>query len=185
MTVQVKNRSNGISVYTIPELGDRRNIRREFAPNEIKQIDLEELKALTYVPGGTTLLMEYLQVMDSQALVELGLITEPEYNMSKEDIKNLLLTGSMDSFLDCLDFAPTGVIDLIKNLSVSLPLNDSAKRLAIKEKTGFDVDKALMRKREAEEEEGNQITPIKERRVKQPESTPQRRAVPEYKVVSK
>lgn len=185
MTVQVKNRSNGISVYTIPELGDRRNIRREFAPNEIKQIDLEELKALTYIPGGTKLLMEYLQVMNSEAQVELGLITEPEYNMSKEDIKNLLLTGSMDSFLDCLDFAPAGVIDLIKDLSVSLPLNDSAKRLAIREKTGFDVDKALMRKREAEEDDKNQITPIKERRVKTPEVTPGRRTTPEYKIVNK
>lgn len=184
MTVQVKNRSNGISVYTIPELGDRRNIRREFAPNETKQIDLEELKALTYIPGGTKLLMEYLQVMDSQALIELGLVTEPEYNMSKEDIKNLLLTGSMDSFLDCLDFAPTGVIDLIKDLSISLPLNDSAKRMAIKEKTGFDVDKALMRKREAEEDEPSQITPVKERRVKT-ETTPGRRTTPDYKVVSK
>lgn len=185
MTVQVKNRSNGTSVYTIPELGDRRNIRREFAPDEIKQIDLEELKALTYIPGGTKLLMEYLQVMDPQAQFELGLAIEPEYNMSKEDIKNLLLTGSMDSFLDCLDFAPVGVIDLIKDLSVSLPLNDSAKRLAIKNKTGFDVDKALMRKREAEEDDSSQITPIKERRVKVDEPIPSRRTIPEYKVVSK
>ena len=74
MTVQVKNRSNGISVYTIPELGDRRNIRREFAPNETKQIDLEELKALTYIPGGTKLLMEYLQVMDQVQLQSQNII---------------------------------------------------------------------------------------------------------------
>jgi len=37
-------------------------------------------------------------------------------------------TGSLDEFLDCLDFAPEGVTDLIKTLAVELPLNDVAKR---------------------------------------------------------
>ena len=183
MLINVKNRSNGTSVYTIPELGDKRNIRREFAANEIKQIDLEELKALTFVPGGTKLLTDYLQVLDNKAQIELGLIIEPEYNMSKENVKNLLLTGSMDSFLDCLDFAPAGVIDLIKDLSISLPLNDSAKRQAILEKTGFDIDKALMRKKESEEESKTVFT--KERRVKIEENKTGRRTTPDYKVVSK
>ena len=60
------------------------------------------------------------------------------------ELRNLAYTpGSMDEFLDCLDFAPDGVIDLVKNLAVTLKLNDYAKREAILEKTGFDVTKAI------------------------------------------
>ena len=54
-----------------------------------------------------------------------------------------MLNGSLDEFLDCLDFAPEGVRELIKVLAVELPLNDVAKRKAIFEKLGFNVDKAI------------------------------------------
>lgn len=55
----------------------------------------------------------------------------------------MILTGSQAQFLDCLDFAPAGVIDLIKVLAIKLPMTDANKREALKEKTGFDVDAAL------------------------------------------
>ncbi|MDV3428265.1 MAG: hypothetical protein LIR50_14805 [Bacillota bacterium] len=73
--------------------------------------------------------------------------------MSEAQIRDLLLTGSLDAFLDALDFAPIGVIDLIKSMSVSLPLTDLNKRKALKEKTGFDVDKALIHIEEEKAEE--------------------------------
>ena len=60
-------------------------------------------------------------------------------------------TGSLDEFLDCLDFAPEGVKDLIKNLAVDLPLNDVAKREAIFNKLGFNVDNAIRIKKESED----------------------------------
>jgi len=69
--------------------------------------------------------------------------TELEYNYTEEDVINLIKNGSMDEWLDCLDFAPTGVIDLIKRFSVDLPLGDYNKRQALKEKLNFDVDKAI------------------------------------------
>jgi len=59
-------------------------------------------------------------------------------------------TGSLDEFLDCLDFAPEGVKDLIKNLAVDLPLNDVAKREAIFNKLGFNVDNAIRIKKESD-----------------------------------
>ena len=104
--------------------------------------------------------------------------------MSKEDVKNLLLNGSLDSLLDCLDFAPSGVIDLVKELAISLPVNDSTKRQAIFEKTGLNIDQALLRKKEAEEEK-NSTTATKERRVKVDNTTQARRTTPDYKIVSK
>ena len=135
----VKNRSASTVVYRIPEDG----IRREFAPGEVKKISKAELTKLSYRPGGPALMVQYLQIMSAEGVKELGLRVEPEYNMSEQQVIDLLKTGSMDAFLDCLEFAPVGVIDLVKKLAVSLPLNDFAKREALKEKTGFDVTKAV------------------------------------------
>lgn len=52
----VKNRSAGVAVYKIPELG----VRRSFAPGEVKQISAEELEKLTYQPGGMAMLAGFL-----------------------------------------------------------------------------------------------------------------------------
>jgi hypothetical protein len=52
----VKNRSAGVAVYKIPEMG----IRRSFAPGEVKQISAEELEKLTYRPGGMAILTNFL-----------------------------------------------------------------------------------------------------------------------------
>ena len=87
--------------------------------------------------------------------------------MSEEDVINLIQNGSYDSFLDALDFAPEGVLDLIKHYSVSLPCNDNAKREALKTKLNFNVEAALRIKREAEENDANisVATSGKQRRV--------------------
>lgn len=154
--LNVKNRSASMVVYTIPE----ENIRREFMPTETKRLPYSELEKLTYQPGGRAILANFLQVQDASATQELNVHTEPEYNMSENDIKELLKTGSVDQLLDALDFAPVGVIDLIKQMAVSLPLNDFNKRKAIKEKTGFDVTEALKNvEAEKEDEEDTPTTP--------------------------
>ena len=181
---KVKNRSAGVACYKIPDLG----IRRSFAPGEIKEISAEELEKLTYRPGGMALLANFLQIMEPEAIAKVGLRTEPEYNMSERDIINLMKNGSLDEFLDCLDFAPPGVIDLIKKFSVSLPMTDFQKVNALKAKTGFDAAAALKHVMEEKEDDG-QDTILKtsgERRVKKEESAdaPARRTAPKYNVVS-
>ena len=96
-------------------------------------------------------------------------------------------TGSIEEFLDCLDFAPPGVIDLIKKLSVSLPLADIQKRQALKTKTGFDCDAALKHVMEEKEDDGENtiLKTTGERRVKKEEpAVPERRTAPKYNVVS-
>jgi hypothetical protein len=133
------------------------------------------------------LLANFLQILDAEAIDKIGLKTQPEYHMSEQDIAKLMMNGSLDEFLDCLDFAPPGVIDLIKKMSVSLPLGDISKRMALKNKTGFDCDAAL--KHVMEEEEEGQSTILKtaapERRVKKEESASvERRTAPKYNVVT-
>jgi hypothetical protein len=134
-TVRIKNRSASQIIYTIPELG----IRREFSPGETKIIAFDELEKLNWQAGGRELMMSFLQVTENKAIEDLNIPTEVEYHMSEEQIIDLLLNGDLDAYLDCLEFAPVGVIDLIKLYAVELPLTDTRKIEALKEKTGFDA----------------------------------------------
>lgn len=180
----VKNRSSSVVVYRIPET----NLRREFQPGETKKIPFGELEKLTYQPGGHALLEEFLQIVDEAVTNNLNVRREVEYDMSEVQIRDLLTRGSLDAFLDALDFAPMGVIDLIKTMSVSLPLEDYNKRKALLEKTGFDVDKAVanLQAEKAEEKAAATETAAApaERRVK-PAAQTGRRTAPNYKVVVK
>lgn len=182
----VKNRSGSHIVYSIPEMG----VRRSFAPGETKKLTYEELEKLTYQPGGTALLASYLQISDAQTINNLNMRVEPEYYMDERQVAQLLATGSLDQFLDTLDFAPEGVIDLIKRYAISMPLMDLQKREALKKKTGLDVTKALENiQAEKEDDEKKSIDDSrapKQRRVKQEEAPAGRRTTaPKYNVVSK
>ena len=172
----VKNRSAGMVLYKIPEL----NIRREFAPGETKRATYDELEKLSFQSGGRALMNRYLQITNTEVINDLNLTAEPEYYMNEQQIMDLLKNGSLDAFLDCLDFAPEGVIDLIKQYAVSLPLNDIAKRNAIKEKTGFDVDKAVANNIQ---DKAVEVADKPARRV-QPVAEAGRRTSTNYKVVN-
>lgn len=173
----VKNRSASMVVYKIPEDG----IRREFAPGESKRLRFSELEKLSYQSGGRALMANFLQISDEAVTENLNIHTEPEYYMSEEQIIELIKNGSLDAFMDCLDFAPVGIIDLIKQYAVSLPMNDIEKREALKNKTGFDVTTAIKHiEAEKAEDAGtdeNKITPVA--------ASTGRRTTTNYKVVSK
>lgn len=179
----VKNRSASRVCYKIPE----DNIRREFNPGEVKRITFDELEKLSYQSGGRELMANFLQIQNEEVVANLGIHTEPEYNMNEEQIIELIKTGSLDAFLDCLDFAPVGVIDLLKKFSVSIPLVDYDKRQALKEKTGFDVDIALKNLiAEKADDNTSNTAPVVGRRVQlEPENTGRRTAAPKYNVVKK
>ena len=138
--IKVANRDSGLVGYVIPDLG---NLRRTFEPREEKEISFEELKKLSYLPGGKYILENCLVIKNEEAVSELIGDVELEYFYDEEQVKDLLLNGSYEQFLDCLDFAPDGVIECVKDLAVKLPLNDVSKREAILRKTGFDVNKAV------------------------------------------
>lgn len=174
--IEVTNRDRGSVGYIIPDLG---NLNRQFESGETKTITFEELEKLTWIPGGKYILDNCLVIHDEEAVNELLNGVEPEYYYSKEDIKRLLTTGTIEEFLDCLDFAPEGVKNLVKDMAMELPLNDVAKRQAILDKMGFDVTKALELKAIAEPEEEKVET--SKRRAATPskttEATPARRVI--------
>jgi hypothetical protein len=180
--VGVKNRSRSTVIYSVPDF----RVRRQFSPGETKQIAFEELEALTYCAGGLNLIRDCLLIEDEGMARQLiNHKIEPEYWLDEAGVKKLVVNGSLDEFLDCLDFAPEGVIELIKVIATKLPLNDVQKREALKNKTGYDLDRALLNMRLVKEEEAaegkvEETTP--ERRVKKTDTG--RRTTPNYKVVT-
>ena len=183
----VKNRSASRVFYKIPEEG----IRREFAPGETKRIPMNELEKLSFQAGGRELMYNFLQIQSEKAMQELNMNTEPEYNMNEEQIIDLIKNGSLDAFLDCLDFAPVGVMDLLKKFCISVPLTDYDKRKALKEKTGFDVDTAIknLEAEKAEENAGKFNVPTRRVKAEEPAAaattSTRRTAGTSYKIVNK
>ena len=172
----VKNRSASVIVVRIPDL----NYRKEFAPGETTRMSFEEIEKLNYQPGGKELIGNFLQIMEDEVTDTLGVPREAEYYMNEQQIVDMLRSGSLDQLKDCLDFAPIGVIDLVKQLSIALPLTDTQKIQAIKNKTGFDVEQAL--RNMAEEKESDETT---ENTANTAPKATGRRTTPNYKVVSK
>ena len=182
--IKVTNRYSGTTVYIIPDMN---NLRRQFAPGESRYVPFEELERLSWVPGGRTLLENNLVMEDAAAVkVILGTV-EPEYYYDKNNVIEIMKNGTLDEFLDCLDFAPQGILEMIKTLAVEMPLNDVSKRNAIREKLGFDVDGAIRLRDEAKEEDVKAPTASKRRAAAPKETTepanPARRTTPKYKVV--
>ena len=182
--VKIQNRDNGSVGYTIPDLN---NLHRTYQPNETKSITMDELRKLSYVPGGMEILRNYLVILDDEAREEILSDVEPEYYLTKDGVKQLLLEGSLDALLDCLDFAPSGVVDLVKDVAVEIELNDVKKRDAILNKTGFNVTNAININKETTDEV-EKVKPV--RRVGQSEEnaatapTGRRTAAPTYKIVT-
>jgi hypothetical protein len=178
--MKVKNRCASAVVYNIPDL----HIRRRFTPGEVKEISEEELTQLKYQPGGEYLLVHYLQV-ERDNYHKLGLDEpEREYFYTDEQIKDLITKASLEEFLDALDYAPEGVIDLFQHYSTILPMSDLQKIEAFKQRTGFDVAAAL---KNNVVEEVAEAAPVRKRRVDSETVTHERRVeaeTPKYNIIS-
>ncbi len=113
--------------------------------------------------------------------------TEPEYFYTEDDIKEILLNGSLDQLEDTLNFAPKGVIDIIKKVAVDLEIPDIRKRDMISEKTGLNISNAIdinhIMSEDSEPAEEKKV----ERKVKVEEKKEEAPAAPKrkYNVVSK
>ena len=184
--VKVTNRGTWTVGYSIPEMG----VQRRFIAHESKMISTEELRKLAWIDGGRAIINNHLIIEDETLVKEIFNEVEPEYFYTEEDVIKLLTFGSEDALRDALDFAPEGVIGLIKDIAVKIKLNDVRKRDIIFEATGFSVTNAI---RIAEESESVE-TVAKTRRVNaevaQEEApveeapTARRTAAPKYRVTT-
>ena len=187
--ISVRNRNNGETWYQLDS-----GIVRTFQRDEIKKVPFKELVELNYSQGGQALLEESLVIENKDALASLNMKVEPEYFYKDSDIRTLLFNGTYDEFADFLDFAPDGAIEIAKDIAVREEIPDVRKRDMLSEKTGLNINNAIMVNHIMDDEEKKEETK-KERRVKiadtseEVEAKPERRAAapvtPNYKVVNK
>ena len=138
--VKVWNRATGTVGYELPEL----RINREWVgTGNLQMVSVEELEALKFLPGGANLLNKYLLIKDQDVCEFLNMPTDPEYFYDENDIKVLLAKGTMDQLLDCLEFAPAGVLDLVKRIAVDTKLDSSEKRKVISEHLKVNIDSMI------------------------------------------
>ena len=184
--IRVENRADAIVCYRVPES----KIIRRFVAGEVKEIEMGELRQAIQIPGTRRLIESNLIIHNKEAVEELLPNAEPEYFYDKNDVDFLLEKGTLDQLKDALDFAPSGVIELIKERAVANELNDMRKREAILESTNFNVTGAIdIRRQVAEsttttaETKTRRTTPIGE--PTSAEDAPARRtSTPKYKVLS-
>ena len=186
-TIRVENRGNAIVGYKVPES----NIVRRFVASEIKEISMGELRQAIQIPGTKRTIMNNLIIHDKSAVEELLPEAEPEYFYTIKDVDFLLERGTLDQLKDALDFAPKGVVDLIKERAVKNELNDVRKREAILEATNFNVTGAIEINHLAQvepkvETKTRRAAPIGDDATESATEAPVRRtAAPKYTIVSK
>ena len=140
--IQVRNFTEQRICYLIPE----KNVRRDFAPFESKDIEAGELRELFFKSGGRTILQDYLGVCNQELAEEFGVSEDlytHEYSWTNDDIERVLLEGSEDELADALDFAPTGIVETLIVKAVELKIPDMNKRKLIQKMTDKDISKMI------------------------------------------
>lgn len=137
--VSVRNMMNHRVAYVLDS-----GIRRRFSPKAVFNIPASELRQLSYQPGGTELLTNYLHIDNKELAREFGITdNDVEYDWTDKEVVDALTTSDMDILLDALDFAPEGIKETIVDKAVELEIPDNNRRLAIKDATGADVSKMI------------------------------------------
>ena len=185
--VKVWNRNGANTVYYIDEL----RMLREFAPagrhGDVLMIPISELQALSYIQGGHTLLTQHLLIKEQEVCEFLGVPVEPEYYYGVEEVKTLLKEGTLEQLMDCLEFAPSGVKDLLVKYAVDEKVDSYEKRDLITKATGVNITARI---------KNNELSGPESEGVEEKVGTSSRRAAPiqtkesatpvnKYKVVEK
>ena len=140
--VAVVKRAKGSVGYKLDTL--RVSRRWQHDAKDPIYIPVGELIELTTIPGGRKLLEEYLIIQDDEARFEvLGIETPPEYLYTEKEINYLLQKGSNEQLLDCLDYAPSGVLDLVKMLAIQNKPDTTVKIDAINKKFNIDLNELI------------------------------------------
>lgn len=182
--VKVINRTGGSLAYKIDTLRVTRYWSR---PGDYLNISIAELSELRTVRGGNTILRDCVVIEDEEALSVLfpDEDLQPEYKYGIKEVEFLLYEGGTAQLLDALDFAPTGVLDLIKLKSIRKLPNETAKIEAINKKFNIDINKVhelneekLIPKEEIKPEQRRRTAPVIETEEPKKESS-----LPKYKVI--
>jgi hypothetical protein len=72
----------------------------------------------------------------------------PEYDYTIEDIYRILVKEDIEVLMDVLDFAPEGILELVKNRAIALKIPSLEKRRVISERLSteqiaIDIDRMI------------------------------------------
>lgn len=177
--VPVRSRTEGSVAYKLDSLRVARSWPKTGA---VLQISIDELKELMVYPGGEYILRNLVIIEDEAARIEiLGAEVQPEYNYTEDEIKYLLYEAEDNALLDCLDYAPIGVLELIKEFSLEKMPNTTAKIKAINQKLNINLNKIIEMMRDDNDDAAKQSTTNGRRTA--PVVLPEKKE--KYKVVSK
>lgn len=119
------------------------NIRRQFSPHEVKTVTAGELRKLDYTRGGHVLLTSYLAVQNKSLAQEFGVDEDSyanEYNWDAAKVDQVLLNEPVEVLQDAMDFAPEGILQLIKDRAIALRLDSMDKRKVISDAMKIDLN---------------------------------------------
>ena len=138
--------------------------RYAFGPQQSKSLSAGEIRSLAYVPGILTMFFDgKLRLGNDKLAVEFNIpVDVPEYAYTIEDIDNILLNEDIEVLLDTLDFAPEGIIELVKSRAVALKIPSLEKRKVISERLSTDKMKVSIDKMIRETEEMEEALPAAE-----------------------
>lgn len=143
--IAVQNLTNNDVVYIDDNGGIVR--RMVFHAQQTIPVEKDVIERMQYDTGGAVLLKDFLSVKDEDMRESIGVPSDQiEYNWTKDDVKKLLTSGEEDALRDALDFAPQGIIDMIIDMAVAMPLNDRNKVEIIAEATGRNIEMMINNK---------------------------------------
>ena len=184
--IKVYNRTSGGLGYTIDALRITRSWDKQ---GDYLNIGIDELLELKTVPGGMELLEKFMLIEDEEALKLIfdDRELEPEYKYGVAEVDFLLYESTLEQFLDALDYAPQGVLDLILAGAKNKLPNTTAKISAMNDKYKININKMYELNQDTEVAEEGEAANTSKRRsapiVKNVEKlTP---SVPKYDVVSR
>lgn len=138
--ITVINKSGGRVAYELPELN---HLHRTYGIGESKKVPYNEIRLLSYSKGGMKLIKDYLTILDEEVVAELIGDVEPEYYYTRKEVEDLLKFGTLDQLEDCLNFAPAGILEMVKNMAIEMKLNAVDKRKMIGDKFGINLDRSI------------------------------------------
>lgn len=143
--IVVQNLTNNNITY----IDDNGGLKRRFVFRAQQSIPMDKdvINRMSYDTGGARLLKEFLSVKNEEVRESIGVPNDQiEYDWTSKDVIELLTNGEEDALKDALDFAPQGIIDMIVDEAVEMPLSDRNKIEIITEMTGRNVENMISNK---------------------------------------
>ena len=178
--VAVVSRSKGSVSYSIPTL---RVARTWLKAGDSLDIPIDELLELRVIAGGAKLMDKYLIITDEEAYSIVYNEEEmiPEYQYGIDEVKYLLYEGTVEQLMDAIDYAPQGVLDLIKQLAVKKMPDKTDKIDVINKKFNINLLTIVQNASPEEEIEDKPVTRRSEPVVIQPKTPTKYKRVEEEK----